>query len=96
MDNQNRRKRVKITISGRVQGVSFRAWTKRTAESMELTGWVRNLHNGDVEAVFEGPEDKVREMVEWCRKGPRLADVTGIQISEEAWRGEFRNFSIRF
>lgn len=63
---------------------------------MELTGWVRNLHNGDVEAVFEGPEDKVREMVEWCRKGPRLADVTGIQISEEAWRGEFRNFSIRF
>ncbi|MFA7465597.1 MAG: acylphosphatase, partial [Syntrophales bacterium] len=77
-------KRARVIVSGRVQGVSFRAWTKRMAESLELNGWVRNLHNGDVEAVFEGPEDKVREMVEWCRKGPRLADVRGIQIFEEA------------
>jgi acylphosphatase len=57
---------------------------------------VRNLPGGEVEAVFEGPENKIREMVEWCRRGPRMAEVAGIQATEEDWRGEYRDFRIKF
>ncbi len=85
-----------MIVSGRVQGVSFRARTQITAEALGLTGWVRNLPDGSVEAVFEGPKDKVREMVEWCRRGPRMAEVTRVEIIEEDWSGEFTRFSIRF
>jgi len=63
---------VHVIISGRVQGVWFRASAKQTAEQLGLTGWVRNTADGNVEAIFEGEEDIVKEMIDWCHCGPIL------------------------
>lgn len=89
-------KRAHVIISGRVQGVFFRAATKSLAESLRLNGWVRNLRDGSVEAVFEGIDTAVDRAVEWCRKGPRGAQVTSISINEEPYMGEFEGFRISF
>jgi len=69
---------IHMVISGRVQGVWYRAWTQKTATQLGLIGWVRNRSDGTVEAVFSGPAATVGEMVKLCRKGPVLARVTGI------------------
>jgi acylphosphatase len=69
------RKTVHVSITGRVQGVWFRAWTMETAKSLSLSGWVRNRGDGSVEALFSGPEKSVVEMLIQCRKGPPLARV---------------------
>jgi acylphosphatase len=71
---------VHVRISGRVQAVSFRAWTERRASSLGLSGWVRNLANGDVEAVFSGSAEDVEAMLAECRQGPRLARVEKLEI----------------
>lgn len=76
------KKTVKAIISGRVQGVSYRAWTVRQAEALELDGWVRNRPNGTVEAIFSGEEDAVKTMLDACKKGPPAAHVTHIEIQE--------------
>lgn len=89
-------KRIHVIVSGRVQGVCFRAFTKRQAVSLGLKGWVRNLTSGDVEAVFEGDEDLIQAMLAWCRKGPPLAKVTSIDAREEPVSGTFTNFQIRY
>jgi acylphosphatase len=68
-------KRAHVYVSGRVQGVFFRAWTTDHARRLGLGGWVRNLFDGRVEAVFEGPADLVDQMVDWCREGPNHARV---------------------
>jgi acylphosphatase len=81
-------KRAHVFISGRVQGVWFRASTKDRADELSLRGWVRNLPDGRVEAVFEGDDRAVEEMVEWCRHGPPMARVDGIEISYEKPQGE--------
>ena len=81
-------KRAHVFISGRVQGVWFRASTKDRADELSLRGWVRNLPDGKVEAVFEGDDRAVEEMVEWCRHGPPMARVDGIEISYEKPQGE--------
>lgn len=80
---------VRTVVSGRVQGVGFRYWTRRKAEALGLTGWVRNRHDGTVEALFTGPEAAVAEMLTAIRRGPRLADVTGVEefAPEEADAG---------
>jgi acylphosphatase len=75
---------VRVRISGRVQGVGYRAWTERQADSLQLSGWVRNLPNGDVEAVFSGPSAAVEAMLEACYRGPPHARVTGVDISDLA------------
>jgi len=62
--------RVHVFVTGRVQGVFFRAETKSKADSLNLTGWVRNLPDGRVETVFEGEKERVDTMIEWCRQGP--------------------------
>lgn len=72
-------KSVKVLISGRVQGVWFRAWTMETAQALGLSGWVRNRQDGRVEAVFSGPEAAVKSMLEAVRSGPRLARVDDIE-----------------
>ena len=72
---------VHVIISGRVQGVWYRAWTQKTAESLGLSGWVRNCSDGTVEAVFCGPDDKLALIIEKCRKGPMLARVDDIRQS---------------
>jgi acylphosphatase len=68
-----------VTISGRVQGVGYRAWVDEQAVSRGLEGWVRNRRDGSVEAVFAGPEDVVAEMITACRRGPRSARVDAVQ-----------------
>ena len=88
--------RVHITISGHVQGVFFRDKTQRQAIARGVTGWVRNLPDGRVEAVFEGDEKAVQQVVFWCHQGPPNAYVTGVESHAEAPTGEFSSFSIRY
>jgi len=89
-------KRVHLYISGLVQGVFFRANTKERAISLGLTGWVRNLPDGRVEVVAEGEEEKLKELVKWCHKGPPAARVKMVEVSWEEYHGEFEDFQIRY
>jgi acylphosphatase len=82
-------------VSGRVQGVFFRAETQDRARSLGLDGWVRNAPDGTVEAVFEGDPERVESMVAWCRRGPRGAEVGDVDVVREEPRGE-QGFSVRF
>jgi acylphosphatase len=77
-----------VIVTGRVQGVFFRAQTRDRAASLELGGWVRNNPDGSVEAVFEGDRDRVESMVEWCRRGPAHAEVENVEVAWEDPRGE--------
>lgn len=70
----------RVRVSGRVQGVFFRAETVRAARREGVFGWVRNCHNGTVEAVFVGPQQAVASVISWCRHGPTLAQVDNIDI----------------
>ena len=88
--------RVYLIITGFVQGVFFRASTRETAVRLDLTGWVRNLPDGNVEAVFEGPVEKLRQAVQWCRQGPRGARVTKVDEEWQDYTGEFKDFSISY
>jgi len=83
-----------VLVSGLVQGVFFRADTARHARSRGVTGWVRNLPEGRVEAVFEGPEFAVHAMVDWVRRGPRGATVTSVNVEWGDTRGE-KGFHVR-
>jgi acylphosphatase len=89
-------KRIHIIISGRVQGVAFRAATREAAIGLNLTGWVKNLRDGRVDAVFEGEDGQVEVMHRWCEHGPPLARVTGVDSSYEDYTGEFRDFTILY
>jgi acylphosphatase len=75
-------KTIHAIISGRVQGVSYRAWTVQTASILRLDGWVRNRSDGTVEAVFSGEEETVMKMLEACHIGPSAARVTNIKTDE--------------
>jgi len=86
--------RVHLIIEGRVQGVWFRESTRRKALSLGVTGWVRNLPDGTVEVVAEGDEDKVKELVKWCHKGPPAAKVTNVREEKEEYLGEFDSFDV--
>ena len=86
--------RVHVFVSGLVQGVFFRQNAKRVADSLGLRGWVRNLRDGRVEAVIEGPEEKVAEMVEWMKRGPPLARVERVEVTYEEYKGEYKGFRI--
>lgn len=74
---------IRVVVSGRVQGVGFRAWTERRARELNLSGWVRNLGDGTVEAMFHGPAHKVDEMIGHCRRGPAHARVEVLERFEE-------------
>ena len=87
---------VHVRIKGYVQGVFFRASTQDMAERLGLTGWVRNLPDGGVEAVFEGPVDLLKEAVTWCRKGPPGARVTNVDEKWLDYSGEFNGFEVRY
>ncbi|RJQ70733.1 MAG: acylphosphatase [Desulfobacteraceae bacterium] len=87
--------RAHVIISGRVQGVFFRMETRRTAERLGVAGWVRNLPDGTVEAVFEGSPEAVQKAVEWCRKGPARAEVRDVRTTWEKSSGEFGGFRIQ-
>jgi acylphosphatase len=87
--------RVHIFVSGHVQGVFFRQNTKRQALNHGVAGWVRNLRDGRVEAVFEGEEMAVKELVDFCRHGPSSAKVNNVEINYEPYKNEFNDFSMR-
>lgn len=88
--------RAHVYVSGRVQGVFYRDYAQRQARAHGVTGWVRNLRDGRVEAVFEGEEEAVRKMVAWCHRGSPNAYVTDVQVEYEPYRGEFKNFRVRY
>jgi acylphosphatase len=88
--------RVHMIIVGRVQGVWFRETTRREAVSLGVSGWVRNLSDGTVEVLAEGREDRMRDFVSWCNKGPSSANVKQIIKEEEGWQNEFSSFEIVF
>lgn len=74
------RSAVDVTVTGRVQGVSFRAYAEREAGRLGVHGWIRNEPDGSVRGHFEGPAAAVDALVEWCRKGPPLADVADVDV----------------
>lgn len=88
--------RAHVLISGRVQGVFFRAYTQRAAEERGIQGWVMNTRDGRVEAVFEGEKDKIEDMIRWCHQGSPASQVTGVQVDWEEHLGEFKDFSVRY
>ncbi|MFP4632298.1 MAG: acylphosphatase [Halobacteriales archaeon] len=88
-------KRAHVHVSGRVQGVYYRASTRDAARERGVSGWVRNLEDGRVEAVFEGSDDAVEEMVEWCHTGSPRASVEEVEVEYEEPVG-LEGFEIRY
>jgi acylphosphatase len=89
------RERARVYISGKVQGVFFREATREKAEQLGLAGWVRNLQDGRVEALFEGPSERVGEMVRWCEEGPSHAEVEDVDTEFEAPAGDLEGFAVQ-
>lgn len=87
---------IKVIVKGRVQGVFFRAHTKDTADRLGIKGYVKNLPNGSVEAVFEGEQIVVTQMMEWCYKGPAAAKVDHVLSEKTAILSNFKTFEIRY
>lgn len=88
--------RVSVVIHGCVQGVAFRHHTCRQALGFGVKGWVRNLPDGSVGGVFEGDASAVATLIDWCRQGPPAARVDRVDLLEEAFAGEFDDFTIRY
>lgn len=87
---------IKVKITGRVQGVCFRAGTKKEADRLGLKGWVKNQSDGSVEAVFEGDPAAVTQMADWCRKGPFPARVDQLQTEIQKTVSGFTRFDILY
>lgn len=89
-------KRVRLYISGRVQGVFFRAETQKTATGLQLNGWVRNMEDGRVEVLLEGEDSSMDRMVAWCHQGPPAARVDHVDVLEEPFTGTLSGFRISY
>lgn len=92
----NEKVRAHVVVSGRVQGIFFRSKTQEKAKELGVFGWVKNLSEGRVEAVFEGEKPQVEEILKWAKKGPPGAIVSDLNVIWEEYRGEFSNFEIRY
>jgi len=88
--------RIHLIAEGRVQGVFYRASARSEALSLGLTGWVRNLENGNVEIVAEGAAEKLEALAAWCRKGPPGALVTDLSVKRLPATGEFTSFDVLY
>ncbi|OPX92529.1 MAG: Acylphosphatase [Syntrophorhabdus sp. PtaU1.Bin002] len=88
--------RAHMLVSGVVQGVFFRHNTMKKANEFDVTGWVRNLHDGRVEIVCEGKKDEVQKLADWCKKGPIGAYVSNVDMTWEDYTGEFDTFQITY
>lgn len=86
--------RAHIFVSGWVQGVFFRDQTQKWANSLSVTGWVRNLKDGRVEVMAEGDEEKVEDLISQLKQGPSLARVENVDVDWEDYKGEFEDFSV--
>ena len=95
MVNDEKKVRAHLLISGRVQGVAFRYYTQDIAKDLKLRGCVRNCWDGKVEVVIEGEKEKVKELIDWCYRGPRSAIVEKVELNWGKYIGEFNSFSIR-
>ncbi|RLF95133.1 acylphosphatase [Thermococci archaeon] len=87
-------KQVHIFVSGRVQGVFYRANTRKKAKELGIRGWVRNLYDGRVEITAEGKEEDLKKFIEWCKKGPELAFVENIKVEWKDYKGNYKDFSV--
>ncbi len=94
MEN-NDQQRAHVYVSGDVQGVFFRDSTRQKAQQLGLAGWVKNLPDGRVEALFEGPSKKVREMVQWCQQGPPHAAVEDVDVEFDAAQEDLSGFEVQ-
>jgi len=90
-----KRARIHVTISGHVQGVFFRSFVKSNARMFGLRGWIKNVPNGRVEAVFEGEQYDVNRMIELCRQGPPGSDVKDVEVREYNSQEKLESFEIR-
>jgi acylphosphatase len=88
--------RAHLIVSGRVQGVSFRAETQKAANRIGVYGWVRNRRDGKVEAVVEGASDDVAAMLGWCQSGSPASRVEKVDVTRQDFRGEFDAFRVRY
>lgn len=87
--------RTHVFISGRVQGVFFRANTKRRAKKLDVRGWVKNLPDGRVEAVLAGEEKKVKKLINWLHQGPPRARVKNLKVEKDPSHNQFSSFEIK-
>ncbi|HEX7033109.1 MAG TPA: acylphosphatase [Nitrososphaera sp.] len=94
--SDSKKTRAHIFVSGTVQGVYFRQNTKEVATKHNVTGWVRNLPDGRVEAVLEGNEADVNKVIEWCHVGPPNAKVNDVNVKFDKYTGEFAEFVISY
>lgn len=85
----------RLRVCGEVQGVGYRASARRVADSLGLTGWARNLADGSVEIVVEGERRDCEAMIDWCRKGPAYAEVSGVEVEWREATGQVDRFFIR-
>jgi acylphosphatase len=85
-----------VFIEGMVQGIFYRAFTRNIAYSLSLNGWVKNLRDGRVEAIFEGKKDLIEQVIKKCYEGPPGAQVTNIEVKWEEFIGDLKGFTIRF
>jgi acylphosphatase len=88
--------RARVLIEGRVQGVFFRASTRDEARRLGLNGWVRNLPNGDVEALIEGEKGTVNRLLAWCHHGPPYAAVSKVSLQWEPYQGDQKGFQVAY
>lgn len=89
-------KSIKVNIQGRVQGVFFRVYTQKAAIKFGLNGYVKNMPDGSVEAVIQGPEEKVDQMIEWCWKGSPMSAVTNVAVLPADHEQSYTDFDITY
>ena len=89
-------KRVRIFVTGKVQGVFFRQTLKVMAKKNNIFGWVKNLKDGRVESILEGDEEKINKLVEWANEGPANSIVESVEVQDEKFVGEFLKFDVLY
>ncbi len=88
--------RVKIIVTGLVQGVFFRAYTKEKAKELNVYGWVRNNKNGSVEILAEGKKEDIERFISWCKIGSPYSKVENVFVEKQEYKGEFNKFEITY
>ena len=85
-----------IVVKGKVQGVFFRKNAKQKADELNITGWVRNTDEGNVEMLAQGTEDAIKQFIEWCKEGSPKAEVSDVQVNQAWPNPNLKNFSIAY
>ena len=91
-----KQQRIHLLVSGKVQGVFFRQATKVVAIKNNVTGWVKNLENGEVEILLEGDDKNVNSVIDWCRNGPANSRVDEVKIEQQEFSGQYSNFEVSY